>query len=140
MHATDIAAIDGTAVGTVAAEKAFHSRHPKSVEPGSWTVILEPLAFGELLSYIVHHFSAETYDEGSSFLSGGLGEKYVGENVTLSDDYAQKLAPGMPFDYEGNPTRRSSATRERRSEEYRNRRLLGQEATAPEHRSRAAGA
>ena len=106
MHATDIAAIDGTAVGTVAAEKAFHSRHPKSVEPGPWTVILEPPAFGELLSYIVHHFSAETYDEGSSFLSGGLGEKYVGENVTLSDDYAQKLAPGMPFDYEGNPTQR----------------------------------
>jgi predicted Zn-dependent protease len=105
-HSTSVAALDGNAVGTVAAEKALHSRHPKAVEPGSWTVILEPPAFGELLSYLIHHFSAETYDEGSSFLSGGLDEKYVGESVTLSDDYAHPLAPGMPFDYEGQPTQR----------------------------------
>ncbi len=106
MHATDVASIDGTAVGTVAAEKALHSRHPKAVEPGLWTVILEPPAFGELLSYLIHHFSAETYDEGSSFLSDGLDKSYVGSNITLTDDYAHPLSPGMPFDYEGHPTQR----------------------------------
>jgi predicted Zn-dependent protease len=106
MHATSVAALDGAAVGTVAAEKALHSAHPKAVEPGAWTVILEPPAFGELLSYLTHHFSAESYDEGSSFLSGGLDRRYVGEGVTMSDDYMHPLAPGMPFDYEGNPTQR----------------------------------
>jgi PmbA protein len=105
-HSTTVAALDGSAVGIVAAEKALHSRHPKAVEPGSWTVILEPPAFGELLSYLIHHFSAETYEEGSSFLSAGLDKKYVGESVTISDDYAHPLAPGMPFDYEGQPTQR----------------------------------
>ena len=108
MHSTSVTALDGSVVGTVAAEKALRSRHPKAVEPGSWTVILEPPAFGELLSYLIHHFSAETYDEGSSFLSGGLDKKYVCESVTLSDDYAHPLAPGMPFDYEGQPTQRLS--------------------------------
>ncbi len=106
MHSTSIASIDGTTVGTVAADKALLSRHPKAVEPGSWTVILEPPAFGELLSYLLHHFSAETYDEGSSFLSPGLDKPYVGDGVTISDDYAHPLSPGMPFDFEGQPTRR----------------------------------
>ena len=27
-------------------------------------------------------------------------------NVTISDDYAHPLSPGMPFDYEGQPTQR----------------------------------
>ena len=31
---------------------------------------------------------------------------YVGENVTIRDDYAHPLNPGMPFDYEGTPTQR----------------------------------
>ncbi len=76
------------------------------MEPGPWTVILEPAAFGELLSYLTAHFSAQAYDEGSSFLSAGLGARYAGEEVTIVDDHAHPLAVGMPFDFEGTPTAR----------------------------------
>ncbi|HET7814881.1 MAG TPA: TldD/PmbA family protein [Candidatus Baltobacteraceae bacterium] len=105
-YVNDCSEIDAHSIGERAAEKTRTSASPQTVEPGEWTVILEPAAFGELFTYIGDHFSAQAYDEGSSFLSDGLDRKYFGENVTLYDDYAHPLAPGMPFDYEGQPTRR----------------------------------
>lgn len=102
----DVRRIDGRAVAETAARKAKESAAPREVEPGPWTVILEPAAFGELLAYLADHFSAQSYDERSSFLSDGLDRPYVGSNVTIADDYAHPLAPGMPFDYEGQPRRR----------------------------------
>ncbi len=104
---------------SASAPRAKHrdSAHPQTVEPGQWTVILEPAAFGELFSYLVDHFSAQSYEEGSSFLERWARDRqYLGENVTIGDDYAHPLNPGMPFDYEGQPTSahcRSSKTASR---------------------------
>ena len=102
----DVLRLDAHAIGATSAKKAQDSSSPRSVEPGEWTVILEPAAFGELFSYLIDHFSAQSFDEGSSFLSDGLDGQYLGSNVTISDDYAHPLNPGMPFDYEGHPTQR----------------------------------
>ena len=102
----DVTHLDAHAIGATSALKARESASPRAVEPGEWTVILEPAAFGELLSYLTDHFSAQAYEEGSSFLSDGLDKRYLGENVTILDDYAHPLNPGMPFDYEGQPTQR----------------------------------
>ena len=105
-YSTRFADLDGEASGTIAAEKALAAKAPVSVPPGDWTVILEPAAFGELLSYLYGHFSAQAYDEGSSFLSDGLDRAYAGDDVTICDDYAHPLFAGRPFDFEGYPTRR----------------------------------
>ncbi|MGZ3495988.1 MAG: TldD/PmbA family protein [Vulcanimicrobiaceae bacterium] len=102
----DVNAIDAHHIASVAVQKALDSAQPRTVEPGEWTVILEPAAFGELMIYLASHFSAQSFDEGSSFLSDGLDKAYLGENVTIHDDYAHPLAPGRPFDYEGQPTQR----------------------------------
>lgn len=102
----DVMRLDAHAIGRTSAKIASDSAHPQAVEPGEWTVILEPAAFGELFSYLVDHFSAQSFDEGSSFLSDGLDKPYLGANVTVSDDYAHPLNPGMPFDFEGHPTQR----------------------------------
>jgi predicted Zn-dependent protease len=103
---SDVEKIDATAVAETSARKARETRAPKSIEPGPWTVILEPPAFAELLTYLSAHFSAQAYDEGSSFCSGGLGTTMLGENVTIRDDYAHPLALDAPFDFEGAPTKR----------------------------------
>jgi len=92
------------AVGRRATGKAAGGAHPVAVDPGSWTVILEPSAFGELFVYLADHFSAQTFDEGAAFCSDGLDRSYFAENVNVSDDYAHPLNPGMPFDFEGHPT------------------------------------
>lgn len=105
-RANALARVDARAIAETAARKATETAEPRGVDPGAWTVILEPPAFGELLAYVVDHFSAQTYDEGSSFFSGALGQTFFPENVTVRDDYAHPLAPGMPFDFEGQPTLR----------------------------------
>jgi len=105
-YSTDIADLAGDAVGERAVEKARASAHPREVEPGTWTVILEPPAFGELFAYLLGHFSAQNFSDGSSFCSQGLDRTYFDERVNVSDDYANPLAPSMPFDYEGQPKMR----------------------------------
>ena len=105
-YSSSLRAVDAGAVGSTAAEKARAGASPRAVEPGPWTVILDPSAFGELFIYLASHFSAQSFEEGSSFCSDGLDRTYFSENVTVRDDYAHPLAPGMPFDYEGQPTQR----------------------------------
>ncbi len=105
-YAPALHAIDAAALARSAVDKARGSAAPRRVEPGPWTVILEPAAFGELLCYLASHFSAQSFEEGSSFCSDGLGQRYFGDNVTIRDDYADPLNPSMPFDYEGAPTQR----------------------------------
>ncbi len=104
-YGNDLAVLDGTAAGSAAAAKARLGANPAPVKPGAWTVILEPAAFGDLLAPLIDHFSARAYDEGSSFLSGGLDRAYAGSNVTVADDFAHPLFAGRPFDFEGYPTR-----------------------------------
>jgi predicted Zn-dependent protease len=105
-YSPDATTLDAHKVASVAANKAKNSAQPQGVEPGEWTVIMEPAAFGEFFAYLGQHFSAQAYDEGSSFLSDGLDKPYFSENVTVADDYSNPLAPSMPFDFEGQPKQR----------------------------------
>lgn len=105
-YANDVGVLDGLATGARAAAKAVAARAPAAVDPAEWAVIMEPAAFGELLAYFRVHFSAESYSDGSSFVAGQLGRRVAGDNVTIRDDYAHPLDPGMPFDYDGVPKQR----------------------------------
>ena len=87
-----------------AAKKALAGKNPRALEPGRYTVILEPAAFREFIAYLSWiGFGAQAFEQGSSFMSGHLGEKLVGDNVTIRDDYANPLGCGFPFDFEGAP-------------------------------------
>ncbi len=105
-YVVDASELDAAAVAAVAAKKAIDTRAPRAVDPGDWTVILEPAALGELLAYLTDHFSAQAYHEGSSFLSAGFDTVQLDANVTFVDDATHPLRPGMPFDFEGAPTER----------------------------------
>jgi PmbA protein len=105
-YAVDVRDLDGAIVGGRAVEIARTSAQPRAVEPGEWTVILEPPAFGELFTYLASHFSAQNFNDGSSFFSDGLDRTYFDESVSIVDDYAHPLAPSMPFDYEGQAKQR----------------------------------
>lgn len=87
-----------------AAKKAVAGKNPRALEPGKYTVILEAPGFREFLGYLSWiGFGAQSFDEGSSFMSGQIGEKIVGDNVTLRDDFSHPLGSGIPFDFEGVP-------------------------------------
>lgn len=98
--------LDCGAIAARAVDKAVRSRGPASWEPGSYRVVLEPAAVADLLtdtSWL--SFGALPVQEGRSFLSGQMGKRVLGENITLRDDPYHPLHRGAPFDAEGMPTR-----------------------------------
>lgn len=87
-----------------AAKKAIAGAKPHVLEPGEYTVILEAPAFREFLIYLSWiGFGAQSFEQGSSFMSGKLGQLIVGSNVTIRDDFTHPLTNGAPFDAEGAP-------------------------------------
>ena len=109
--ARDWAQIDPAALGRRAAEKAVRSANPQAIEPGQYTVILEPQAVADVLPLLVGSFNARTNDEGRGVYSkagGGtrLGEKIADERVTIFSDPADPELLGQPFDDEGLARRR----------------------------------
>jgi predicted Zn-dependent protease len=103
--------INAKAVSTRAIEKAELSRNPVLLEPGNYTVILEPNAVGDLVAFMMGFFGARQADEGRSFLSkkgGGnrLGEKLYGDGVNIYTDPMLTIAPGAPYDGQGLATKR----------------------------------
>jgi predicted Zn-dependent protease len=108
----DWARLDPAAFGTRAIEKARLSRSPVGIEPGRYTVILEPTAVGNLVQLITGALNARAADEGRSFFSrpgGGnkIGLRVVDERVTLSSDPLDAEAPAAPFTAEGLPIGRT---------------------------------
>jgi len=103
--------IDPAALGARAIDKAKRSVGAVAVEPGRYTVILEPTAVGNLVQLIAGSLNARNADEGRSFFTkpgGGtkLGEKVVDERVTIVSDPFDAETLAQPFTFEGLPTRR----------------------------------
>jgi PmbA protein len=89
-----------------AARKANHSRAPRVLPAGRYTVVLEPAAVLDLVGQMFGDFSATAIRDGRSFLNDRIGKKIFGENVTIYDDCYHPLQAGAPFDGEGVPRRR----------------------------------
>ncbi len=99
--------IDFEDVANRAIDKARRSRNPVAIEPGRYTVILEPEAAANLVGLMSNAFQARAADEGRSAFSrpGGtkLGEKIVDERITMYSDPSDPLILSSPFDSDGLP-------------------------------------
>jgi predicted Zn-dependent protease len=91
--------IDGARVAERAAGKCARWRNPVRLEPGKYTVVLEPNAVCNLVGFLGGgSMSARLAEQGSTFLSrkgGGTlaGEKLFPETITLrSDPFDPRLA------------------------------------------------
>ena len=101
--ALDTARFDAREAADVAIEKALRSVDAKAIEPGRYTVILEPAATSELIGYMLGGFDARQADEGRSFLSkkGGatrMGDKLFDSQVNIWSDPWDKDVPVLPWD------------------------------------------
>jgi PmbA protein len=84
-----------------ACRKASLSRSPRQVEPGPYTVILEPAAVLDLVGQIFADFGGTSIADNRSFLNDRIGERLFGSNISIYDDAAFPLQTGAPFDGEG---------------------------------------
>jgi predicted Zn-dependent protease len=107
----DWSQLDVKAVAQHAIEKARRSKGAVAIEPGRYTVILEPQAVGDLVQLLAFALDARSADEGRSPFSkqgGGtkVGEKIVDERVTLFSDPADPQLLSNVFDGQGLPAHR----------------------------------
>lgn len=110
---SDIKQLNTKMASQVAIEKSMGSVDAKEMEPGKYTVILEPAASVQLLSNMFGSMNQRTADEGRSFLSkkqeegkkGGptnrLGEKLFDERVHIYSDPQHPDVPTAPFSGDG---------------------------------------
>lgn len=104
----DVSKLSTKQATEIAMQKAMASTSARALEPGKYTVILEPAASIDLLQNMMRSMDARTADEGRSFLSkkgGGirLGEKLFDERVNIYSDPMNLEIPGSPFAGDGRP-------------------------------------
>ena len=104
---TDVSKLDTLAATKVAAQKANGSIGARAIEPGKYTVILEPTAAVYMLENMFR-FDARSADEGRSYLSkrgGGtrLGEKLMDDKVNIYSDPFNADLPANTWSGDGLP-------------------------------------
>ena len=107
----DISRLDVLSASKTAAWKAAKSREARALEPGKYTVILEPAAGIVLLENLYGSLDARNADEGRSFLSlpGGktrLGEKLVDERINIYSDPHNEDLPTCYYNFDGQPQKK----------------------------------
>ncbi len=103
----DATTLDVGALAEDAVRRAELSKNPRGVEPGQYDLIVEPYGIDALfgwLAFVV--FDTRAYQEGRSLLSKRMGDKIMGDNVTLVDDGLSAETVPLPFDFEGVPRQR----------------------------------
>ena len=112
----DSSKMDTKEASNVAIKKSMGSRDAKEMEPGKYTVIMEPAATVQLLSNMFGNMNQRGADEGRSFLSkkpaegeepeegaptNRLGEKMFDERVTIYSDPTNPDCPTASFAGDG---------------------------------------
>jgi predicted Zn-dependent protease len=117
---SDVKLLDTAKASSIAIHKAKTSVDAKEMEPGKYTVILEPAASNTLIGNMMGNFGQRAADEGRSFLSykpkegedaekapkNKLGMKLFDERVHIYSDPQHPIAPTAPFGGDGYPRNR----------------------------------
>ena len=105
--------LDTNQASDIAIEKAVASREARAIEPGRYTVILEPEASVGLLQNMIFNLNARRADEGRSFMAkagGGtrVGEQLVDERVSIHSDPTDPDVPVSPWLGDGRPREKTN--------------------------------
>ncbi len=95
----DIARLDTARIAREAIRKALDGGNARTIDPGAYTVVLEPQAVADLLGNLGFTFNARNAEEGRSVYSapGGktkLGEKIFDERISIYSDPWHPELPG----------------------------------------------
>jgi predicted Zn-dependent protease len=107
----DPSTIDPEELTRVASDKAVKSRNAKALEPGRYTVILEPRANARFLSLMTGLFNAQsaespytkTYFSGKEPGTTKVGEKVFSDGITLRSDIGNPILRQSPIAGDGTP-------------------------------------
>ncbi len=78
---------DAARIGQDAREMCMNSTNPARIEPGEYSVILEPYSVGEIMAFVLAaNFHYKTIMEGKSCFSGLEDQVVAPEILSISDD------------------------------------------------------
>jgi PmbA protein len=100
-NSPDVANLNAGALAETAANKAIESAHPKEIQAGKFTVILEPAAVLDMAGFMFFDFGGLAILDQRSFLNNRVGKKLFGDNINICDDVVHPFQSGAPFDGEG---------------------------------------
>ena len=107
LSALDLAGFDPGKVAEEAVRICAESQNPRDIPEGRYDVVITPRALSDLMNWLAYiGFSADSYQDGRSFMSGRIGERIMGENVSIWDDGLDPSGNPLPFDFEGVPKQR----------------------------------
>jgi predicted Zn-dependent protease len=103
--------IDAVQLTETASQKALKSRKARALEPGRYTVILEPRANARFLSLMTGLFTARsaegpfgrTYFTGKEAGTTKLGEKVFSDAITIKSDIGNPILRQSPIGIDGLP-------------------------------------
>lgn len=103
----NVDAIDYESLARETVRKVRMQENVASIEPGEYDVVLEPLAVADIVQFLGWlGFGALCFQEDRGFMSGKIGEKIMGDNITIWDDALSKEGMSFPFDFEGVPKKK----------------------------------
>ncbi|HKW56609.1 MAG TPA: TldD/PmbA family protein [Candidatus Acidoferrum sp.] len=105
-NSADVRAFDPQELAARASEKAHLAVAPREIQPGRYTVILEPAAVLDLVGFLFYDFAATAVADKRSCFNKRMGKQVCGRNITIADDVYHPLQLGAPFDGEGMPRQR----------------------------------
>ena len=107
----DVAKLDTERIAREAIRKTLEGKNAQALEPGVYTVILEPQAVADILGFFGGGFDARSAEEGRSpySLPGGktkLGEKIFDEKINILSDPWNTELPGSQSAQAGIPAQK----------------------------------
>jgi PmbA protein len=106
-YSRDESEIDFAGVAQRAVQKASRPTQSVSLEPGTYTVILEPEAVADFLLFLGFlGFGGKGLATHRSFMANKIGSQIMSENITITEDPFHPVMKYMSFDYEGAPRKK----------------------------------
>lgn len=99
----DINKVDSHGTTEIAMQKAKASRNPKEISPEKYTVVLEPTAVRDILSYMTYSMDAKAAHEGRNAFHDKENQMIGAENITIRSQPDHPDCPTRPFLGDGMP-------------------------------------
>ncbi len=129
---SDVTKMNTAEASQIAIKKSLGSVDAKELEPGKYTVILEPAAGVGLLGRLFNNMGQRAADEGRSFLSyqakegekdapkNKLGEKMFDDRVNIYSDPLHSEVPTATFAGDGAPVKKTYWIKNGKIENFQN--------------------
>ncbi len=99
--------IDYEEVAQEAIERAVRFDEPIDLPPGRYDTVFHEYALSDLIRFLGYvAFGADAKQRGTSFMATKMGQKVMGDNVTIWDDGLDTRGFASPFDIEGTPRKK----------------------------------